>query len=85
MPAKRGSLRTPYFSDAHNSWCIPLTQGVTALVDVVDIEILSGRNWYAGLGGQGWVAQQNQATPWRQATHRPNAHLHHAPAIRNGR
>lgn len=63
MPAKIGSLRTPYFSEVHNSWCITLSQGVTALVDAGDVPALSSKNWYAGIAGQGWVAQQNRTLP----------------------
>lgn len=54
--------RQPFHSAEHASWCIPLTQGVIALVDAEDVEQLAAFNWYAGLAGQGWVAQRNRKT-----------------------
>lgn len=51
--------RHAYFNYIHQSWCIPLTAGVVALVDPADVSELSQFNWYAARGAQGWVAQRN--------------------------
>lgn len=50
-------LRSPFYSEPHGSWSVPLTQGVIALVDADVADELGQFNWHARLNkGSRWYA-----------------------------
>lgn len=57
MPKK--PIRQPFYSQEHESWAIPLTQGVIALIDADMVPILGEHNWYANLCCGAWLAKRN--------------------------
>lgn len=53
--------RHPYYSQEHDSWVIPLTQGVIALVDEDVAHTLGNRHWHAfSHRGERWYAVTNE-------------------------
>lgn len=43
-------LRKAYYSEALESWCVPLTKGDVALIDEQDVDLVSQYNWYSQTG-----------------------------------
>lgn len=43
-------LRKAYYSEALESWCVPLTMGDVTLIDEQDVELVSQYNWYSQTG-----------------------------------
>lgn len=78
----------PGYSQKHQSWYVPLTQGVIALVDAEDVPEIAQHCWTACRSKRRWKAIRN---PWGEAVvmmHRqimspPDGafvdHIHHAP------
>lgn len=61
MPKK--FIRPPYFSQEHDSWVIPLTQGVIALVDEDIAQAIGYRHWHAfSHRNERWYAVTNTET-----------------------
>lgn len=48
--------RKPFYSQEYESWAIPLTRGVIALVDATDMDMLAQHNWYALRSPVAWYA-----------------------------
>lgn len=61
-------IRKPGYSIEDDSWFIPLTQGVIALVDADQVPILSQKNWHAHNIGARWYAIRNDRSTKRQRT-----------------
>lgn len=53
-------IRKPGYSVEHQSWFIPLTQGVIALVDADMVPALGQHNWYARCESGHWYARRNE-------------------------
>lgn len=58
-------IREPKYSDEHNSWFIPLTQGVIALIDADMMQSIGRHNWVASRIRKCWYA-----------TRKPNLFMH---------
>lgn len=67
--------RKPGYSIEHDSWFIPLTQGVIALVDADMVPLLSQNNWYASRQGRSWYAARNGTV---QEGNKSLIHMHRA-------
>jgi hypothetical protein len=59
MPTRSETIRLPDYSIEHQSWFIPLTQGVIALVDADMVPMLAQRNWYAMGDARQWRARSD--------------------------
>lgn len=86
------TIRKPGYSIEHDSWFIPLTQGVIALVDGKDIPTIAQKNWCADNMGRRWYAKrrlpsqdgkQRKAYMHRQIMSPPDGmevdHINHRP------
>ena len=62
MPKK--PIRHPFFSQEHDAWAVPLTQGVIALVDEDVVKLLGAKNWYAQIISRSWYATRH--VDWRR-------------------
>lgn len=60
---KRRTARKPGYSIEHDSWTIPLTRGVVALVDADMVPVLAQHNWYANHAVRQWVAMRALLRP----------------------
>jgi hypothetical protein len=56
-------IRQPIYSQEYQSWFIPLTRGVIALVDADVMARLAKWNWHAALRKTMWIAQRNCQLP----------------------
>jgi hypothetical protein len=70
--------RQPVYSSEHQSWVIPLTQGVLCLVDSDTASALGSKRWHAVLISGHWYAKGNELYMHRLLINaRPGMHVDH--------